>query len=348
MTEDGRPRVSVVIPTYNRAGLIGGAVRSALDQGPAVAEVIVVDDASTDETGAAVAQIDDPRLRLVRRDRQGGPAAARNDGIEAATGEFVAFLDSDDRWLPDKINLQLACFDRLPDVGMLWSDLDAVDDSGTDLPGGLRRVYAAWRSVDPNTLFSASLPLEDLGGPAGRRLWWGDILRPMLGGNLVHTSCVIVRRSRLDEVGGFDPSFRESGEDFDFHLRTCAAGAVGFIDHPTVRYRFGADDQLTAPRHLVALSANYLGALQKAADRYRNDPRIPAASIRRAIADARAWYGEELLDAGRRREAARELLRSLRRPRGRRIVLLADALLPGGISRRARRIYRRFRSPAGR
>ncbi len=348
MSQDDRPRVSVVIPTYNRSHLIGDAIRSACDQGRSVAEVIVVDDASTDATVAVVDAIDDPRLRLIHRAERGGPAAARNDGITASTGEFIAFLDSDDVWLPGKIDLQLACFARHPEVGMLWTELDAVDAAGASLAGGLSRVYAAWRTVEPRDLFDKSAPLDDAGGPPGARVWWGDILARMIAGNLVHTSSVIISRSRLDAVGLFDPAFRESGEDFDFHLRTSAAGPVGLIDVPTVRYRFGADDQLTSRRYLVALSGNYLRALQKAAAAYEGDVRVAPAAIRRAVTDARAWHGEELLDAGRRSEARGHLVRSLVRPTARRLALLVDALLPDWLSRSLRRGYRSARSRAGR
>ena len=97
----GHPRVSVVIPTRNRAGMIAAAVGEALGQVGVEVEAIVVDDASTDATADALAAIADPRLRIVRRSERGRLAAARNSGIEAARGEWVAFLDDDDLWSPD-------------------------------------------------------------------------------------------------------------------------------------------------------------------------------------------------------------------------------------------------------
>lgn len=100
--------VSVIIPTYNRADLIGRAIASVIAQIHQNLEIIVVDDASTENIDQAIAHIDDPRLQYIRHPTNLGGSAARNTGIKAAQGEFVAFLDSDDTWLPDKLQLQLA------------------------------------------------------------------------------------------------------------------------------------------------------------------------------------------------------------------------------------------------
>lgn len=103
-----RPDVTVVIPTYNRAQVLLRAVRSVLGQTHRNLEMIVVDDASTDGSVALLAAIADSRVRVLRHDRNRGAAAARNSGIAAATGVFVAFLDSDDAWLPHKLSVQLS------------------------------------------------------------------------------------------------------------------------------------------------------------------------------------------------------------------------------------------------
>ncbi len=102
------PLISVVIPTYNRAHVVGRAIKSVLAQTLPDFECIVVDDASTDETVPLVEGFRDPRIRLVRLAENGGVSRARNAGIQAARGEWVAFLDSDDEWLPRKLELQLA------------------------------------------------------------------------------------------------------------------------------------------------------------------------------------------------------------------------------------------------
>src|SRR5579859_7824272 len=107
--------VSVVIPVYNRTAELRRAVRSVLAQTYADLELIVVDDASSEDIAGALDGIDDPRLKLIRKSVNQGAAAARNTGIQAATGRWVAFLDSDDEWLPQKLELQLRRLVDRPD-----------------------------------------------------------------------------------------------------------------------------------------------------------------------------------------------------------------------------------------
>ncbi|NJL52681.1 MAG: glycosyltransferase family 2 protein, partial [Hydrococcus sp. SU_1_0] len=111
--------VSVIIPTYNRADLILRAIASVVAQSYANLEIIVVDDASSEDIPEAIAQIDDPRLKYIRHDTNLGGSVARNTGIKHAQGQFVAFLDSDDVWLPDKLQSQLAGITNLKEVDNL-------------------------------------------------------------------------------------------------------------------------------------------------------------------------------------------------------------------------------------
>jgi glycosyltransferase involved in cell wall biosynthesis len=114
------PRVSVILPTYNRAAVVPRAIKSVLTQSYPDFELIVVDDQSTDETENVVRAIKDSRVRYIRCTHNGGPAFARNRGIEAAHGDLIAFQDSDDEWLPGKLASQVAMMDSLPaGVGML-------------------------------------------------------------------------------------------------------------------------------------------------------------------------------------------------------------------------------------
>ena len=110
----GEPLVSAIVPTYNRSDLVVRAIESVMKQSYANLEIIVVDDASNDNTQEVIDRINDRRLRYIRHQTNLGGAVSRNTGIEAATGEYIAFLDSDDVWLPEKIEWQLASIQNHP------------------------------------------------------------------------------------------------------------------------------------------------------------------------------------------------------------------------------------------
>jgi glycosyltransferase involved in cell wall biosynthesis len=123
-----RPILSVVIPTWNRAGLVCEAIESALSQRDGQVEVIVVDDGSTDGTANLLEQRYSNQIKLLRLPRRGGAGAARNAGVSQATGDFLAFLDSDDLWLPGKLDAELSVFEQFPDADALISDSRYVFD----------------------------------------------------------------------------------------------------------------------------------------------------------------------------------------------------------------------------
>ncbi len=202
----GVTRVSVIVPAYNAASYIGDAVDSALRQTHADTEIVVVDDGSTDGTG--------DRLRAfgnritVHRQTNSGVAAARNRGARAATGEWLAFLDADDEWLPEKLDRQLAAVPQ----HMVYSDRFNVGARG-ELP-------AIQSHVTP--------------------MHHGDLfLRLLLEGNFVTASSVMVRRSLFETVGGFCEGLHGT-EDWDLWVRIAASHRIDFVDEPLVRYRFHA------------------------------------------------------------------------------------------------------------
>src|SRR6188474_1008516 len=126
------PKVSVVIPVFNRPAAVRRAIDSVLAQTVQDFEIIVVDDGSTDGTAAAVTAIQDPRITLVKHDQRRGGSAARNSGIRASIAPYVAFLDSDDEWLPSKLERQLEVFENgKEDLGLVYTGADWVYSDGT-------------------------------------------------------------------------------------------------------------------------------------------------------------------------------------------------------------------------
>jgi glycosyltransferase involved in cell wall biosynthesis len=178
--------VSVIIPTYNRANTIRKAIESALFQTYRNCEIIVIDDGSTDETENIVFSINDNRL-LYHKIVNSGANVARNTGLKKAKGEYIAFLDSDDEWLPDKISKQMELI-MLHDVDVVYSGFVCINEKGESL----RNVY----------------PVE-----------YQNFFVELIVSNYIGTlSTLIVKKSCLLEVGGFDESL-PSCQDWDLYIR---------------------------------------------------------------------------------------------------------------------------------
>jgi glycosyltransferase involved in cell wall biosynthesis len=204
------PRISVVIPVHNRSLPVRRAIESVLAQTCQDFDIIVVDDASTDGTPAAVEAFGDPRITLIHHERNRGGSAARNTGFRASSAEYIAFLDSDDEWLPGKLERQLAAFERSGDR--------------------LALVYTGAERVFPDGSVSRHV--------ARRR---ADLTRALLTKNVIgETSLGMVRRSALEAVGGFDESL-PSCQDLDLWLRVCSRFDADVVPDPLVRIANGSD-----------------------------------------------------------------------------------------------------------
>jgi glycosyltransferase involved in cell wall biosynthesis len=189
-----RPLVSVVVPVYNGERFLAQALESALAQEYEPFEVIVVDDGSTDGS-AAVAQA--YPVRYLNR-RNGGVAAARNEGVTAATGEFLAFLDQDDLWLQGKLERQVSYLLEHPEVGFVHTSIEVLFEPGTPRP----------RWLKPDAPLNPFLP-----------------------------STLMMRRETFELVGPFDPRFSMTS-DADWLARARQAGVRrAVLDEPLVRYR---------------------------------------------------------------------------------------------------------------
>ncbi len=211
-------RVSVIIPTYNRAETLPRAIDSALDQTVEDLEVVVVDDGSTDETSSVLAEYDDPRVRPVVHATNQGANAARNTGIEHARGTYVAFLDSDDTWLPEKLERQLATLD-----GRSSDWIGAYCDSAFELSGADGRIRS--------TAASALAAGDDTPTTEGDDELIGEIfadnVQPGAG------STLLVRTDVADDIGGFTEDL-DRFQDPEFCIRVLKEGKLAYVDEPLV------------------------------------------------------------------------------------------------------------------
>lgn len=333
--------VSVVLPTYNRDYCICRAIDSVRQQTYTNWEVVLVDDGSSDNTAALIKSKygDDPRVRYCYQSNT-GVTIARNTGIRESRGDYVAFLDSDDIWKPWKLEAQLACFKFFPQIGMVWTNFSAVDvDCNVVNPRYLTTMYGAYRYFPAfEGLFQSSRALSDVvklpsGIEADARVYIGNIYTAMLHGNLAHTSTVMLSRERLAKVKQFDERLTLSGEDYDFHFRTCKWGDVCFIDAPSTLYQLGFDDRLT--KYSTQIARNFLKTVQGAVDRESGNGTFPPAMVNQVLGEAHAWLARELFtiedDAGARQHALGSLRHRPWQPLL--MVLYAVALVPRAISK---------------
>lgn len=231
------PTVSVVIPTYNRSAFLRETLSSVLDQTFKDVEVLVVDDGSTDETSLVLEEITrhDSRVRMIRHAGPHGPGAARNAGIAQARGGWVAFLDSDDRWMPGKLEQFVAV--AKPGVSMIGSDYELVDkarDERQTMRGLIFNTMLPWwerdpiacRAIDCARLRAEIQSLEDPKMMTGMTI--GGFLWPQ-------TSSVMVRRADLEAVGGFDETLART-EDMDLWFKLMRRGRVVYVDQVLARY----------------------------------------------------------------------------------------------------------------
>ncbi|SHJ13348.1 Glycosyl transferase family 2 [Desulfatibacillum alkenivorans DSM 16219] len=214
--------ISVIIPTFNRAGRIEKAVESVLAQDYKDFELIVVDDGSEDDTLEILKNY--PEVRVLPQERQ-GVSAARNHGVNAGAGALIAFLDSDDLWLPSKLRVQAEFFNTNPDV--------LICQTGETWIRRGKRVNPRNRHEKPS----------------------GQVFERSLDLCLVSPSAVMMRRSLFEAMGGFDESL-PACEDYDLWLRIGCRHPVHLIDEPLVIKHGGHEDQLSAmpglDRHRIA------------------------------------------------------------------------------------------------
>ncbi|MSQ47316.1 MAG: glycosyltransferase family 2 protein [Deltaproteobacteria bacterium] len=224
------PRVTVVIPTYNRRDLVREAIASVTAQSYPDVEVIVVDDGSDDGTAEVVRRF--AGVQYVYQENR-GVSVARNVGVARARGELIAFLDSDDLWQPDKLTHQVACFEQNPDVRICQTDEIWIRN-------GVR--------VNPHHK---------------HRKTGEDIFARSLERCLVSPSAVMMRRALWEQVGGFDETL-PACEDYDLWLRITARMPVHFIAMPLVVKRGGHADQLS--RRFWGMDRFRVHALRKLLD----------------------------------------------------------------------------------
>jgi glycosyltransferase involved in cell wall biosynthesis len=292
------PRVSVVTPTYNRAHLLPRAIRSVLKQSYQNLEMIIVDDGSTDDTLTIIDQFNDHRVRVVRFERNRGIGTARNEGVRQARGEFIAFIDSDDVWLPDKIANQVAFFDRHPTIEILFGNYININHSHSTLDDGFKQTKQALSLLKVTPIEPDWFIIED------------GISSAILIANFFATPTVMIRKSVFPKIGNFE--IRLSGpEDFEFWWRASTLG-IRFAYTTRMLIERHKDDQ-SITSDLTAFTPRYLKALEFCENTARASASIKLIpAIRRAKHRVICGLALEYTRSGHHKAACLALLKSLR------------------------------------
>jgi len=214
LEQSARPLVTVIIPTFNRASIVGRAIRSVLGQTYPNWELLVVDDASTDGTESEVRSYSDKRIRYIRHQQNRRVSAARNTGIRCARGEYVSFLDDDDEWLPEKLAREVEVLGNSDaDVGLVYSGKTVYDEHA--------RVLQVRMPTLSGWVYDAMLERHFIGSP----------------------SRVTVKKQVLDRLAGFDETFTNC-QDYDLWLRVAKVSRIAVVPSCLVK-RYLLSDQMS-------------------------------------------------------------------------------------------------------
>lgn len=253
-----QPLVSVVIPTYNYGKYLPDAIESVLSQTFKNYELIIVDDGSTDNTKEVVRPyLKNTRIRYHYQENT-GQSSAKNVGIKLARGDFIAFLDADDSWLPDKLELQMKLFQANPALGVVYS----------------RRLFIA---EDGNDIYHEQ----------PKKLYAGNVLYPMFmyGNHFLCSSTSVVRKECFAKVGLFDQAL-EASEDFDLWLRIAIHYPFDFVDKPLIKFRAG-HSSVSKREGVIARCGSLIA--KRFLEKYREPLKIPSYVIRKQRG---FWFGQ--------------------------------------------------------
>jgi glycosyltransferase involved in cell wall biosynthesis len=232
------PYISVILPTYNRAHLLKHSIKSVLNQTYKNFELIVVDDASVDNTEDLVKSIYDKRIKYIKHEINKGANAARNTGIMVARGVYIGFQDSDDEWLPEKLRRQVDVINNI-----------------SSLDGKVDVVYTSyWKKIGDSCEYAPGVRVSRKEG---------DVFEPLLSGNFITTQSVLIKRECFDVVGLFDEDLPRL-QDWEILLRISKKFEFRHIDEPLVIVDFTEDSISTK------LSA-YIDSMKIIINKYQED-----------------------------------------------------------------------------
>jgi glycosyltransferase involved in cell wall biosynthesis len=288
------PSVSVIIPAYNAEKYIEESIESVFAQSYQDFEIIVIDDGSTDRTPEVLDRFGE-KLRVVRG-RNRGPSGARNIGISVSRGKYVAFLDSDDLWTPDKLAVQVAFLERHSDIGMVFADMLKFNARGVIVNSYLKNVHKIRDCYD--MLLKSQSGLD-------------NATELLLQCNLIPTGSVLVRKDCLERAGLFDENLK-TVEDLDLWLRLSMVTKFGFV--PRVLKHKREHDANVSSDFCKAVAAD-IYMVNKFRKEYCDFNKAYGGYYRRRLSKDYFYLGSKCLSEGRIKEARGNFAKSLKEKR---------------------------------
>lgn len=223
--------ISVIIPSYNCSKTICATLESVFAQTYKNLEVIVVDDGSNDDTREALRPFQGKIHYIFQQNS--GIASARNAGINASKGKYIAFLDADDLCAENRFSLQMQCFELFPEIGMVFSDFEMFSDRGTLHRSGIRKYFGVFDlyNIDFPNIFKKMHTLN-----SGERVYNGKIMDTLFLSNLALPSTVLLKKEVIGRVGILNEGYKHN-TDYDFFLRISEQYEICYIDMPLLRFR---------------------------------------------------------------------------------------------------------------
>lgn len=311
------PTVSVVIPAFNAQAFIAETIDSILAQTYRDFEIIVVDDGSTDNTGELVRQFSPP-VRYIHTENS-GPSHARNVGIRASQGRYVAFVDADDLWVPEKLETQIGFLESQPDMGFVFADMLMFRHDQVTLPSYFKSLK------DPHV--RAQIPDQSD--------FLADPTRLLLKCNVVPTGTVVVRKACLDQTDLFDERI-SNVEDLDLWIRLSLVCKFGCIPQVLKKKR-DHQGNISKNRHKALEAALYM--CKKLARDFPQFNEVYRDDYLRRLCRHNGTLGYFYFSNGDMKRARPHLWRSLcHKPTARKAMLMCGSFLPEAIRSMVRKI----------
>ncbi|MCK4994901.1 MAG: glycosyltransferase [Candidatus Omnitrophica bacterium] len=270
------PQVSIIIPTYNRAELIGRSIKSVLQQSYQDFEIIVIDDGSNDNSGEVISSFNDERIIYLRRAERGGVAKARNEGIIRARGSFIAFQDSDDEWLPEKLEKQIKIFEQAtPKLGVVYSNMWKIDKDGKK-----------------EQKFAPRIMPED-------RIVYKDALRHRLMN--IGIVSALINRACFEKVGIFDEKLLRY-VDLELLMRVSKYYYFYHLSEPLVKY-YITNNSISSDRNAL------ISAEKVILDKYYQDIK----KDRKLLSKRLYWIGTLLCQEGQMLQGRKYILQAIKK-----------------------------------